>query len=161
MWWVYNTGLYHWGHLNNTRSDHADCTQAAALFPLSPPQQPAASGRQPPNCWVDGALPYLIALDDVIDLPQVVAAPCFVADLQQHQAYFLLSQFSRSDSALPSSLKYTDRETEGTLQEKERKQVRDNRLSGRQMGGNRKMEANFCIPPLAEEELSSLERNVG
>lgn len=57
-------------------------------------------------------LPYLIALDDVIDLPQVVAATCFVADLQQHQAYFLLSQFSRSDSALPSSLKYAERETE-------------------------------------------------
>lgn len=57
-------------------------------------------------------LPYLIALDDVIDLPQVVAATCFVADLQQHQAYFLLSQFSRSDSALLSSLKYAERETE-------------------------------------------------
>lgn len=57
-------------------------------------------------------LPYLIALDDVIDLPQVVAATCFVADLQQHQAYFLLSQFSRSDSALPSSLKNTERGTE-------------------------------------------------
>ncbi len=57
-------------------------------------------------------LPYLIALDDVIDLPQVVAATCFVADLQQHQAYFLLSQFSRTDSALPFSLKYTESETE-------------------------------------------------
>lgn len=57
-------------------------------------------------------LPYLIALDDVIDLPQVVAATCFVADLQQHQAYFLLSQFSRSDSALPSLLKNTERGTE-------------------------------------------------
>lgn len=57
-------------------------------------------------------LPYLIALDDVIDLPQVVAATCFVADLQQHQAYFLLSQFSRSASDLPFSLKYTEREAE-------------------------------------------------
>lgn len=57
-------------------------------------------------------LPYLIALDDVIDLPQVVTATCFVADLQQHQAYFLLSQFSHSDSTLPSSLKYTEREIE-------------------------------------------------
>lgn len=72
-------------------------------------------------------LPYLIALDDVIDLPQVVAATCFVADLQQHQAYFLLSQFSRSDSALPSSLKYTEREIEegkggdGGRKHKERK----------------------------------------
>lgn len=57
-------------------------------------------------------LPYLIALDDVIDLPQVVAATCFVADLQQHQAYFLLSQFSRSDSAFLSPLKHAERETE-------------------------------------------------
>lgn len=57
-------------------------------------------------------LPYLIALDDVIDLPQVVAATCFVADLQQHQAYFLLSQFSCSDSTLLSSLKHTEREKE-------------------------------------------------
>lgn len=57
-------------------------------------------------------LPYLIALDDVIDLPQVVAATCSVADLQQHQAYFLLSQFSRSHCALPSSLKSTERGTE-------------------------------------------------
>lgn len=53
-------------------------------------------------------LPYLIALDDVIDLPQVVAATCSVADLQQHRAYFLLSQFSRSRCALPSSLKSTE-----------------------------------------------------
>lgn len=57
-------------------------------------------------------LPYLIALDDVIDLPQVVAATCFVADLQQHQAYFLLSQFSRSDSAFLSSLEHAERDTE-------------------------------------------------
>lgn len=85
-------------------------------------------------------LPYLIALDDVIDLPQVVAATCFVADLQQHQAYFLLSQFSRSDSALPSSLKYAERETEmeemGVKRQRERKKksgVRDRR-------GNRKRE---------------------
>lgn len=55
-------------------------------------------------------LPYLIALDDVIDLPQVVAATCSVADLQQHWAYFLLSQFSRC--ALPSSLKSTERGAE-------------------------------------------------
>lgn len=79
-------------------------------FSLLPPpyhEQPAASGQQPPNCWGVGVLPYLIALDDVIDLPQVVRATCFVADLQQHQAYFLLSQFSHSDSILPSLLKYT------------------------------------------------------
>lgn len=85
--------------------------QPSSPVPL-PPEQPAASGQQPPNCWGEGVLPYLIALDDVIDLPQVVAATCFVADLQQHQAYFLLSQFSRSDSALTSLLKYTGRETE-------------------------------------------------
>lgn len=71
-------------------------------------------------------LPYLIALDDVIDLPQVVTATCFVADLQQHQAYFLLSQFSHSDSTL-SSLKYTEREiekgkkVENTKKEKKKK----------------------------------------
>lgn len=67
-------------------------------------------------------LPYLIALDDVIDLPQVVAATCFVADLQQHQAYFLLSQFSCSNSALLPSLKHTERETEmGKNRRRERK----------------------------------------
>ena len=70
-------------------------------------EQPAASGQQPPNCWGVGVLPYLIALDDVIDLPQVVTATCSVADLLQHQAYFLLSQFSYSDSVLPSLLKNT------------------------------------------------------
>lgn len=87
-------------------------TQAAALFPLSPPpEQPAASGQQPPNCWGERVLPYLIALDDVIDLPQVAAATCFVADLQQHQAYFLLSQFSCGSSSLPSLLKHTERQT--------------------------------------------------
>lgn len=57
-------------------------------------------------------LPYLIALNDVIDLPQVVAATCSVADLQKHRAYFLLSQFSRSRCALPSSLKSTERVAE-------------------------------------------------
>lgn len=99
--------------MNKRRSEQADCTQAAALFPLSPPpEQPAASGQQPPNCWGERVLPYLIALDDVIDLPQVAAATCFVADLQQHQAYFLLSQFSRSNSSLASLFKYTESETE-------------------------------------------------
>lgn len=89
------------------------------LYPSSPPspptlpgEQPAASGQQPPNCWGEGVLPYLIALNDVIDLPQVVAATCSVADLQQHRAYFLLSQFSRSRCALPSSLKSTERVAE-------------------------------------------------
>lgn len=110
---VIAVGLPPWGHLNNIRSDRADCTRDAALFPLSPPpEQPAASGQQPPNCWGEGVLPYLIALDDVIDLPQVVAATCFVADLQQHQAYFLLSQFSCSDSTLLPLLKHTERGTE-------------------------------------------------
>lgn len=81
------------------------------LLPQIPPtphqEQPAAPGQQPPNCWGVGVFPYLIALDDVIDLPQVVTATCFVADLQQHQAYFLLSQFNQSDFVLPSLLKYT------------------------------------------------------
>lgn len=82
--------------------------------PLS--EQPAASGQQPPNCWGAGVLPYLIALDDVIDLPQVAAATCFVADLQQHQAYFLLSQFSRRDSALSSPLAFSARERQTWLE---------------------------------------------
>lgn len=84
-----------------------------AHTPLPHQEQPAASGQQPPNCWGVGVLPYLIALDDVIDLPQVVTATCFVADLQQHQAYFLLSQFSHGDSVLPSLLKYTGGEGNG------------------------------------------------
>lgn len=75
-------------------------------------------------------LPYLIALDDVIDLPQVVTATCFVADLQQHQAYFLLSQFSHSDSTLPS-LKYTEREIEkGKKVENTKKEKKKKTLSG-------------------------------
>lgn len=82
-------------------------------------------------------LPYLIALDDVIDLPQVVAATCFVADLQQHQAYFLLSQFSRSDSALPALLEHTERQEEE--EDGERKPQKT-------------LSAGACVstPPLAE-----------
>lgn len=92
------------------RSKQPDCTQAEALF-FSPStfEQPAASGQQPPNCWGAQALPYLIALDDVIDLPQVDAVTCFVADLQQHQAYFLLSQFSCNSSSVCSLLKDAER----------------------------------------------------
>lgn len=94
------------------RSKPADCTQAVALFPpSSPSEQPAASGQQPPNCWGERVLPYLIALDDVIDLPQVLAATCFVAHLQQNQAYFLLSQFSCSNFSLYPLLKYAERKT--------------------------------------------------
>lgn len=94
----------------NQKIRQAACALAAVLFPLFlPREQPAASGQQPPNCWGEGVFPYLIALDDVIDLPQVVAATCFVADLQQHQAYFLLSQFSHSDSTLIFLLKYTEK----------------------------------------------------
>lgn len=95
-----------------SRSKPADCTQAVALFPPSSPlEQPAASGQQPPNCWGERVLPYLIALDDVIDLPQVLAATCFVAHLQQNQAYFLLSQISCSNFSLHSLLKYAERGT--------------------------------------------------
>ena len=82
-------------------------------------------------------LPYLIALDDVIDLPQVVAATCFVADLQQHQAYFLLSQFSCSDSTLPTSLKYAERDTEmrrGGDEGERNHKVRKNREWGNKKG---------------------------
>lgn len=87
-------------------------------------------------------LPYLIALDDVIDLPQVVAATCFVADLQQHQAYFLLSQFSHSNSALPASLKHTERGTEmgrgGDRREKQRKAQRERQKKSRGRKNGRK-----------------------
>lgn len=88
-------------------------------------------------------LPYLIALDDVIDLPQVVAATCFVADLQQHQAYFLLSQFSCSDSALPFSLKYTERGTEmgeGGDARRNTKREKKYRVGQRERRGNGKKE---------------------
>lgn len=98
----------------NQEKQTAHKQEGGGPLPSAPPppttphqEQPAASGQKPPNCWGVGVLPYLIALDDVIDLPQVVTATCFVADLQQHQAYFLLSQFSHSDSVLPSLLKYT------------------------------------------------------
>lgn len=117
MWWAYNTG-YHcrFAPLRSPEQQKIRTsrlhTSSSPLPSISLPEQPAASGQQPPNCWGEGVLPYLIALDDVIDLPQVVAATCFVADLQQHQAYFLLSQFSRSYSTLPFSLKYTEWETE-------------------------------------------------
>lgn len=112
-----------------------------------PPEQPAASGQQPPNCWGEGVLPYLIALDDVIDLPQVVAATCFVADLQQHQAYFLLSQFSRRDSALPFSLKYTESETETgekTVRQKKKKKkhIEQGKKKGEETGRGR---VSACI----------------
>lgn len=83
-------------------------------------------------------LPYLIALDDVIDLPQVVTATCFVADLQQHQAYFLLSQFSHSDSTLPSSLKYTEREMEkGKKVENTKKREKKHRMGQMEKRVNR------------------------
>ena len=89
-------------------------------------------------------LPYLIALDDVIDLPQVVAATCFVADLQQHQAYFLLSQFSRSDSTLPSSLKHTEREKEMEDSEDEKQNAKgQNRGQQIERRGNRKLKIQF------------------
>lgn len=118
MWWTYNTGNhYRFAPLRSPeqrqiRTGRVHTSGRPHPSAPLPREQPAASGQQPPNCWGEGVLPYLIALDDVIDLPQVVATTCFLADLQQHQAYFLLSQFSRSDSTLPSSLKNTDRGTE-------------------------------------------------
>lgn len=109
-------------------------------------------------------LPYLIALDDVIDLPQVVAATCFVADLQQHQAYFLLSQFSRSDSALPSSLKLTEKETEvgkgGDGRENTKREKTEWGKEEAEETGRGRVSACVSIPPLAEEVFSSLVKNL-
>lgn len=110
---VHNTGIH--CTLAPLRSPARRADQSGHTVnesPLHLGEQPAASGQQTPNCWGEGVLPYLIALDDVIDLPQVVAATCSVADLQQHRAYFLLSQFSRRRCTRASSLKSTERGAE-------------------------------------------------
>lgn len=66
----------------------------------SPPEQTPAPGQRPPNCGGEGVLSYLIDLDDMIDLPQVLGATWFVANLQEYQPYFLLSRLSHTAAPL-------------------------------------------------------------
>lgn len=70
--------------------------------------------------WWKTAIRYLIELDAVMDLPEVLAATCSMAQLQQQLPYFMLSQFRGPTSILRRAAFHTLKHTNGGTHKRER-----------------------------------------